>query len=307
VYKALLFYSVSMNDGKMTKRLSRELSELFDHTNTSTIDTITPVEMVNTLVDLLDIIMLSTEDVFRIRDLIQQLRNMIFTVNSESGLGIFGSIYTPTRQFVSSLLSESEIPLSADNARFKKATSFSSDLVIDKKNPFFAFDFHFANQISDISNISLIVPMDKSQCSSRRITSVKMEEDRGYFLFSGQSVHDYDGQLINFSRRLYLNNLGTEVRGEDVVESTTTLSFINEFSISDGAKVSRLAYQNGLHIEFMSGKKWILLLSNNIELTTTKITGKIINGVETDVTLIRLEAGKEKDKDCVFKWSLKEM
>ena len=149
--------------------------------------------------------------------------------------------------------------------------------------------------------------LDGGNLLGRDIMSATPNEDRGFFLFSGNSTFKYDNGDVLFSRRLYLNNLGTELRGEDIVSSMTSGSFVNEFTVSDGVKVSPLAYQHGLNIEFLSGKKWIMLLSENIELTSTQVSGKIVNGMETNVTLIRLESYKTVDKDCVFKWSLKEI
>ena len=306
VYKALLLYSISAGNEAMFIKLAKEIGALLADIECN-FDNMSSVEMVTMLGDLLDLKSILGIENQALNELIKKFRNMISVVNSDAGLGSFGSNYTPTRQFVNTLLGAIDEPILPDLERFYKASAFNSNLIIDQKDPFFLFNFNFANQMADISNFVKFMSLDGGGLVEKEIMRATKNEDRGFFLFSGNSRFRYDNGDVLFSRRLYLNNLGTELRGEDIISSMTSGSFVNEFTVTDGVKVSNLAYQNGLSIEFLSGKKWIMLLGDNIELTSTQVTGKIVNGMETNVTLIRLESYKTADKDCVFKWSLKEV
>lgn len=310
VYKSLLLYAISASNEGIIIKISDELELLLKYTKLD-VNKLSPLEMIKLLVALTDIKTLVSSDrkdlIAHLENMIQMLQNTIYTVNNEAGTAMFNSLYTPTRQFVSSVLSSANTPPVLSNERFLKASAFNSDLIIDQNDLFFAFDFHFANQIANTSNTAIIKLFQEDKRIEQKVCKVKCETEKGYFLFSGNSVFKYPTGNVAFSRRLYMNNLGTELRGEDVIASQLSASVINEFSISDGAKISKLAYQKGLNIEFLSGKKWLLLLSDNIDLTSTKYSGKIINGVETSVTIIRLEAYKDTEYDCVCKWSLREV
>ena len=306
-YKSLLAYAIAAEKHNLLNQLAQELNDIFydmklDVTRLSTIS------MCNTLVDLLEIKMLLPTENDNINLLSIKLRDNLATANTEAGLGIFNSLYTPTRQYVNTVLSTIDVPpVTFSNERFVRASAFESDLIIDKNSPWFAFYFHFAKQLAGISNSIVLSQFDGQSLQNEEVCKYKAESEKGYFLFSGNSAHAYSDGEVAFSRRLYMNNLGTELRGEDVVSSMTTGSFISEFIVSENVKVSKLAYQNGLNIEFLSGKKWLLLLGENIDLSSTKLSEKIINGTETASTIIRLEVYKSADKDCVCKWSLKEI
>lgn len=306
-YKSLLAYAMAAEKPELLNQLAEELKEVFgdiklDITHLSTIS------MCNTLVDLLEIKMLSPIEIDDINTLAVRLRDNLATANTDAGLGIFNSLYTPTRQYVNTVLSTIDVPsIALSSERFIRASAFESDLVIDKNSPWFMFNFHFAKQLAGISNSIILSQFDNQYLLGEEVCKYKSESEKGYFLFSANSSHKYSNGDVAFSRRLYMNNLGTELRGEDVISSMTTGSFISEFIVSENVKVSKLAYQNGLNIEFLSGKKWLLLLGDNIDLSSTKLSEKIINGTETNSTIVRLEVYKSADKDCVCKWSLKEI
>lgn len=307
VFSTLLLYALMSENHKMFKSLSNELTIALNN-GTTNIDEMSTVTILSILVNLLNIASFIKTQPETLTLAIHKLHSTLCTINTEAGLCMFNSLYTPNRQYVNSVLANiPHVSNATKNDRFIRQSAFDSDLVIDTNDKWLTFEFHFANQLASVSNRTVFVASKSrnSLCSS--LHKCEVDEERGYFLFSGNSSHKYTVGNISFSRRIYMNNLGTELRGEDVVSGLVEGSFIIEFIISDRATVSHFTYQNGLNIEFAGGKKWIMLLSPNVSLTSTKENGKIINGTEIEVSVIRLEANKTIDQDCVCKWSLKEV
>ena len=85
------------------------------------------------------------------------------------------------------------------------------------------------------------------------------------------------------------------------------MSIINEFIIYEDLILEPLLYQNGVNIILKNGRKLLLNLGKNIDLSFAKLDEKIINGQLTAPTVLRLETFKNANIDCVCKWVLKEV
>lgn len=310
IYKSLMYFSFMNNKLDLFDKFLRELIVYLED-NTEKFYNLSPIKIVSLLRDLeeiYNICSLKKNSQFEIlQQVVSFIKSYVRFIINKNGLAVFDSKYTPTINFMNSVCQMNNLD-NYQNPKYERICAFCSDILIDKLNEFFQFEFTFENQPSNITNrMSFHIFNPENILNSSKICGYELEQDHGYSLVRGNSVFDYLLGKVSFSRRIYMNSLGTEIRGECIIASSFKMSIINEFIVYEDVDLEQLVYQNGVSILFKNGRKILLNLGKNIDLSFSRLDEKVINGVSVIPTIIRLEAFKNANVDCVCKWVLKEI
>lgn len=313
IYKTLIYCAFVTDDTKLLKKFVREFANYLSE-NFAKIGMVTPTKLVSLLKDLEEIVSLNELRKFEQYNTFSQtilyLKYAVNFIMNENGLAVFDSKYTPAIPFIKAILQNDDLTadVNFESSTYDKIKAFDSTIIVDKSNKFFDFEFNFANQSSNITNrTSFHVFNPENAFNSSKICGYELEQDHGFSLVRGNSAFHYLLGEIAFSRRTYMNNLGTEIRGEIIVASSFKMSVITEFVIYENVTIEPLVYQNGVNIIFKNGRKFLLNLSRNMEFSFCQAEPKIINGKVISPFILRLESFKNANADCVCKWLFKEI
>ena len=263
--------------------------------------------MIKEIEDITSIIDQKSTEFVLCSDIADLLKKRVAYIVSKNGLAIFGSKYTPSIHHIKSILPNQKNDVVKWD-RFEKISAFDSELLIDKKSCFLNTEFSFPNQSTNVSEVTKLRMFNpENELRSCKVCNCDIEQEHGFSLFDGNSLLDYILGQASFSKRVYMNNLGTEIRWEMIITSTFKMSVVNEFVFYEPILVENLLYQNGVNITFSNGKKILLNVSSNIDISFFQADSMIINGVVVVPTIIRLDAFKNANFDCVCKFAFKEI
>lgn len=308
IYKALIACSIFFKENNETRRFLKEFIDIVVD-KISNCDELKPVKILRLIRDLEDItaiIDLKSSEAALCSDVVDLLKKNISFVVNKNGLAVFGSKYTPSVHYIKSIMLPQRN--SAEKwDRFEKIMAFESEMLIDKKSCFLNTEFSFPSQIANCSEVTKLRMLNpENELRSYKIFDCDLEQEHGFSLFEGNSRLDYVLGPVSFSKRIYMNNLGTEFRFEIIITSTFKMSVVIEFIFYELVAIDNLLYQNGVNITLSNGKKLLLNASTNIDISFFHADSTIINGNVVVPTVIRLDAFKDANFDCVCKWAFKE-
>ena len=314
LYKTLIYCSIAINDNHKTTMLTNELTDYLER-NFDSIHHIPPIKMVHLLRDLEEVrfaLKLKNLTYANILDRsISILKSSILFLINDNGLAVFDSKYTPSSKFLNKMLFDEDAKNLTGKGNcidFDKIQAFASTIIVNKNEVFFPFEFAFSNQSCNITNrINFRIFNPENNLIDEKVCNYSLEQNGGYSLIYGNSALNYFLGHLAFSRRIFMNNLGTEIRGECIISSSFKLSIINEFVIYEDIALEPSVYQNGVTIILKNGKKLLLNLSKNIDLSFAQLPQKVVNGVVVNPIALRLEAYKNANSDCVCKWLFREV
>lgn len=307
IIKTLLYYSYITSNRKYLIKIVKILNEFI-----SKIDffkgALTTYDLLIIYKHLLDIRFLLNIANLEISTHLKDQLVILFSVikyirHNDGGISLFGSKITPQPQHIDKMLAYIDTqPINCSNYGYIKSNHIDNIIIIDKYNPFFSFEFsgkskriimesHYA--INTDVNVNVNTDLDKAD--------VNVHTEKGNFWFEGISEkHFNNGTYIKFYRKLYVNNIGNDLRCEDSISSCFSSKQI--YVIDGRAKITEQEYQNGFFVDLENGERWSWNFSKNMQFSFEQGKIRLFNGEHIKTTNVILTTNCENNNT---RWVLK--
>jgi hypothetical protein len=305
--RAVAAAAAAINDRKTAMKAVKELT-VFLEENDCLKSCKTSLEILNVLrniIDIQSIIVFYKQQVpeeiskiaARLADVIRKIRH------PDGGISVFQSEFTPSPAYADALLScvKHENSIDAADADYTRLQSAEGTVFIDLGNKYFPLEFS-TNYQRMILGTYLYFSGQKLFFSEGNRISHSVNKEKNNTWFDGKSEFVINDHEIIFEKKLYINNLGTDIRCE---ESLSTKSFdVTHYMVLPGEiDISLLEYQNGFFMDLKSGARWLWSFNKGAKFTFDFERTGILNGEKRNFTLLAINAGSS-DK---LRWSLKKV
>lgn len=233
--------------------------------------------------------------------LIAKLSGVIKKItHSDGGVCLFNSAFSPAPAYIDALLSyvKRTIP-SKDSDGYLRFSSLDGSLFVSLRDKQLSTEFTFNGRRIILGSYFYFSGGNFSKWSDVEYST---RDETSNIWFTGKSSFIANDHTITFSKKLYMNSFGTDLRCE---ESFSTQSFdITRYIVLPGdAEVTSLEYQNGFFVVFPDGAKWIWNFSENAKFSFDNQHYIIVNGKRIQLSLLMISV--DTSKDNVLRWSIK--
>lgn len=220
--------------------------------------------------------------------------------HSDGGVCLFKSAFSPAPAYIDALLSYAkQIIPNKDSDGYLRFSSLDGSLFLSLRDKQLSTEFTFSGRRIILGSYFCFSGGNFSKWSDVEYST---RDETSNIWFTGKSSFVANDHTVTFSKKLYMNSFGTELRCE---ESFSTQSFdITRYIILPGdAEITSLEYQNGFFIVFPDGTKWIWNFSENAKFSFDNQHHMIANGKRIQISLLMISVDTSKDK--VLHWSIK--
>ncbi|MDR1560829.1 MAG: hypothetical protein LBS23_00535 [Holosporaceae bacterium] len=242
---------------------------------------------------------------FEISKNISQLANIVRNIrHSDGGISIFQSEFTPSPLYIDALLSNAKKnSYKETNSSYLRLQSLEGAAFIDLRNKFFPIEFSAGIQRIILGSY-VYFPNRRLRFSNDAEMSHSIYNEKNNIWFTGKSSFSISRNDVTFEKKLYVNNLGTDIRCE---ENMSNESFDVSYCIVLPSEpvITPLEYKNGFFMDFATGARWVWNLSKNAKFLFDFARNGILNGERKIFTLLTIETtSPNKNK---LRWSLKRL
>ncbi|MDR0678070.1 MAG: hypothetical protein LBF44_00870 [Holosporaceae bacterium] len=305
--RAIVVVSSAINDKKNVVKAIHELSIFLRQINCLQ-SCGTPQNILNALrylIDIQSIILFHRQKIpHEILLTISKMASVTRKIrNPDGGICIFQSEFTPSPLYVDSILSriKTEASVDAEDQKYIRLQSSGGTVFIDPGNKFFSTEFSAGvNRI--ILGTYLHFPDQKLSFSKNSKINHSIEREKNSFWFHGKSEFIINDHEIVFEKKLYINNLGTDMRCEEFF-STKSFDIMHCIVLPGEIDISLLEYQNGFFMDLKSGIRWVWSFNKEAKFLFDFEKVGILNGEKRNFTLLAVDS-KFSNR---LKWSLKKI
>lgn len=220
--------------------------------------------------------------------------------HTDGGISVFGSPFTPAPAYLDALLSYVKRTSTANNNDgYLRFSALDGTLFMSLRDKQLSTEFTFNGQ-----RIILGTYFDfpGGNFSPGSEVGYSTHKETSNIWFTGQSKFVVSGHDITFSKKMYMDSFGTDLRCEEKF-STQSFKVSRYIVLHGGIEISPLEYQNGFFITLPNGEKWIWNFSNNTNFSLNNELCAILNGKRTPLILLTISVNPEEDNTVL--WSLK--
>lgn len=241
-----------------------------------------------------DVIMLMS----KLAEIISKLRH------SDGGISMFNSEFNPSVTYIDSLLSHVKKYIRTNYADgYLKLSSINSAIFIDANDRYFPIEFS-SNYQRIILGSYILLKNGKTISDERKPQHVLHNENHNYW-FLGESSFYVNGVGINFSKKLYMNHLGTDLRCEEII-TQETFDVVMYLMLPGKIEITPIENQNAFIIDFVNGERWCVAFEKNIKYSFEYERQSVQKGKREYYNLLSLKT-LVKDSKSIFRWSLKRL
>ncbi|MDR2766180.1 MAG: hypothetical protein LBB63_01820 [Holosporaceae bacterium] len=222
--------------------------------------------------------------------------------HSDGGISIFQSEFTPSPTYIDAVLSQ--VRRNDQNeicSEYLRLQSFEGTAFIHLKNKYFPLEFSAGTQRIILG--SYIYFLDQNLFFPKDVrTDHRLHNEKNNIWFDGKSSFTVNERSVDFEKKLYINNLGTDVRCEESL-STDLYSVTHHLVLPSEITITPLEYQNGFFMDLKSGARWMWNFSKNVGFSFDFGRSGILNGEKKQFTLLTITTattGKNR-----LRWSLR--
>lgn len=224
--------------------------------------------------------------------------------HSDGGISMFNSEFNPSVTYIDSILSHVKKYMRGNyNDGYLKLSSINSYVFIDANDRFFPFEFS-SNYQRIIAGSYLLFKNGKTIGGSKKTTHMLHTENKNYW-FCGESEFFVNGTKVQYLKKMYLDQLGTDVRCEEIIENGVLDLAIYLFLPSD-VTITPVDPQNGFIADFITGERWTFTFEKNLIYSFEYRRESIQNGKIVYYNLLSLTVPRQDNKS-IFRWSLKRL
>ena len=232
----------------------------------------------------------------KIASIIRQVRH------PDGGISIFQSEFTPSIEYVDAVLSHVEYAKQQNfNAGFLCLNQLEGTTFIDLNSKYFPIEFSAGTQRIILGSYVCFSDKNLHFSNYAKIDHSVIKEKNNVW-FTGKSVFKINDCDITFEKKLYVNNLGTDIRCEEIL-ADTSFNVVRYIVLPDNIEITPLEYQNGFFIDFKSGVRWCWHFDKNTKISFDFEKNGILNGKRMNFTLLVIIAANNSS----FRWSLKKI
>lgn len=287
----------------VVKKALQELCDYINHTDcvNSVKSTYDFVKLLRYLIDIESMCCIYQQDTPEISVLISKVAGIIEKIKqADGGICLFQSIFTPTPAYINTLLSYTKYTIADNNSSgYFRLNTIDAQLFVNLRNKQLSMEFSNNNQ-RVILGTYFAFP-GNIVCSNWSEVEYHTSEEFGGTQFYGKSMFIANDHQTVFSRELYINTLGTELRCEEKF-STRSLDITRYITFPGNAKITLLEYQNGFSITLSSGIKWIWICDYNAEIFVESGYNCMINGEISSVTLVSVSTNTNENNTLSWRF-----
>lgn len=221
-------------------------------------------------------------------------------IHTDGGISVFGSSFTPAPAYLDALLSYVKRTTSSnDNDGYLRFSALDGTLFMSLRDRQLSTEFTFNSQ-----RIILGTYFDFSggNFSHGSEAGYSTHKEASNIWFTGQSKFMVSGHDVTFTKKMYMDSFGTDLRCEEKF-SDNSFNISRYIVLPGDIEISQLEYQNGFFLTLPDGEKWIWNFSNNVKFTLDNKLYSILNGKRTPLTLLTILMDSEENNTVL--WSLK--
>lgn len=304
--RATIVAATAINDSQTIRVCFREVSDYLQELR-SDVSNYSMLELLKSLRYLVDIQLIFSVNKIALPSIVSSIMSKIAAVirqvrHPDGGISIFQSEFTPSIEYVDAVLSHVEYAKQQNfNAGFLCLNQFEGSTFIDLNSRYFPIEFSAGTQRIILGTYARFV--DKNLRLSENIKNDhSVVKEKNNVWFSGVSWFRLNDSNVKFDKKLYINNLGTDIRCEELL-SGTTCNVERYIVLPDNIEITPLEYQNGFFVDFKSGVRWCWHFDKNTKISFDFERNGIFNGKKMNFTLLIISASQQ----APFRWSLKKV
>lgn len=304
--RATIVAATAINDSKTIRVCSRELFDYLQELRSDE-SNYSMLELLKSLRYLVDIQSIFSVNKLTLPNTVSSIMLKIAAVirqvrHPDGGISIFQSEFTPSIEYVDAVLSHVEYAKQQNfNAGFLCLNQFEGSTFINLNSRYFPIEFSAGTQRIILGTYLRFV--DKNLWLSENAKNDhSVVKEKNNVWFSGVSRFKLNDNDVKFDKKLYINNLGTDIRCEESM-SGTTCNVERYIVLPDNIEITPLEYQNGFFVDFKSGVRWCWHFDKNTKISFDFEKNGILNGKKMNFTLLIISALRHTP----FRWSLKKV
>ncbi|MDR1375620.1 MAG: hypothetical protein LBJ45_02295 [Holosporaceae bacterium] len=303
--RAIVIASAALDDHKKLALAIDELSIYLKETDPlrSCQTTLDILKVLRNLIDIQAIIVFYKKNMpMEISDTMSKLAQVIRNIrHSDGGISIFQSEFTPSPTYIDAVLSH----VRRNNQRetyseYLRLRSFGATSFIHLKNKYFPLEFSSGTQRIILGSYLYFLDQNLSFLGDVKIDHT-LHNEKNNIWFNGKSSFFINEQSIDFEKKLYINNLGTDIRCEEFM-STESFNIAYYLVLPSEITITPLEYQNGFFMDLKSGARWMWNFSKDAQFSFDFEKNGILNGERKYFTLLTIGKTLPSNK---LRWSLK--
>ncbi|MDR1982753.1 MAG: hypothetical protein LBQ08_03075 [Holosporaceae bacterium] len=223
--------------------------------------------------------------------------------HADGGISIFQSEFTPSPLYVDAVLScvKTETIADINDLNYLKLKSFEGTIFVDVGNKFFPIEFSAGSQRMILGTYLYFSDQKLSFSKNSKIRHT-VDKEKNNIWFIGKSQFTINDHEIMFEKRLYINNLGVDIRCEESL-STKSFDIVHYIVLPGEIDISLLEYQNGFFMDLKSGIRWVWSFNKEAKFSFDFEKIGILNGEKRNFTLLAIDSNSSNR----LKWSLKKI
>jgi uncharacterized heparinase superfamily protein len=304
--RAIVVTSAALNDHKKLALAIDELSVYLMEIDLlkSCQTTLEILKVLRNLVDIQAIIVFYKKNMpSEISGTMSKLAQIIRNIrHSDGGISIFQSEFTPSPTYIDAVLSHVRKNDQKETySEYLRLQSFGGTTFIHLRNKYFPVEFSSGTQRIILGSYLYFLDQNLSFSKDAKIDHT-LHNEKNNIWFNGKSSFFINEQPTNFEKKLYINNLGTDLRGEEFL-SDESLNVTHHMILPSEINITPLEYQNGFFMDLKSGARWMWNFSKNVRFSFDFERSGILNGEKKQFTLLTITTiSPYKNK---LRWSLK--
>jgi hypothetical protein len=295
----------AVNDDKTALRALRELTRFLADVDVAE-SCKTPLEILNVLRNLVDIQALAvfhkiavaeeiSRAVLKLAHIIRKIRH------SDGGISIFLSEFTPIPSHIDAVLSGIRHEAAFEDNSYLRLQSFEGTAFIDLRNKYFPLEFSSGPRRLILGTYACFSDR-RTVFSGSSLIRHSVNREKNNIWFNGKSEFVVNDHEMVFEKKLYINNLGTDIRCEESV-SAKSFDVLHYIVLPGEINISPLEYKNGFFMDLKNGIRWLWNFNKGAEFSFDFEKNGILNGEKTGLTLLAVNAGSSNK----LRWSLKKV
>ncbi|MDR3187140.1 MAG: hypothetical protein LBT63_01790 [Holosporaceae bacterium] len=304
--RAVVVASAALNDNKKLALAIDELSVYLKEIDPlkSCQTTLEILKVLRNLVDIQAIVMFHKKNMpTEISETMSRLAQIIRNIrHSDGGISIFQSEFTPSPTYIDAVLSHVKKNDPKETySEYLRLQSLGGMTFIHLRNKYFPLEFSSGSQRIILGSYLYFLDRNLSFSQDVKIDHA-LHNEKNNIWFNGKSSFSINERHVDFEKKLYINNLGTDLRGDELL-SEETFNVTYHLVLPSEIHITLLEYQNGFFMDLKSGARWMWNFSKNAEFSFDFERSGILNGEKKQFTLLTITtASPNKNK---LRWSLK--
>lgn len=226
------------------------------------------------------------------------------TRHSDGGVSLFQSEFTPSPIYVDALLSKVKYSNNLEiDSGYLRLQSAGSLAFIDTKNKNFPLEFSFGTQ-RVILGTYLHFHGSHLQSAISKNSNYNLHNEKSNIWFCGQSEFLINDREVQFEKKIYIDQSGTDVRCEEIL-SISAFEATHHIILPGEILITPLENQNGFFIDHKHGTRWMWNFGANANYSFDFEKSGLINGQKMSFTLLSVNIDAETGN--ALRWSLKKM